>query len=195
MILLFPTLIHEISIKNFRKIKDDIIKRVYLEREKDSDGVIKSNVGGWQSKEMDDGEELIISTIVNSVGEYFTRERILTGSKDLDFTNFWMNINNKDSYNMKHVHGNADLSGVFWIKIPPKSGNIEFDSPFQYDRHNEVENYSPRLKEKCNLFPTYWLNPIEGNIVVFPASLYHRVMHNTTNEDRISIAFNLRFSR
>ncbi len=191
--LLFPTVIHEIPIKNFRKIKDDIIKRVYLERDKDPDGAIKSNVGGWQSQELDDGEELIISTIVNKVGDYFSRERILTGEQGLDFMNFWININNKDSYNMKHIHGNADLSGVFWIKFPPKSGNIQFDSPFAYNRHNEVLNYSSRFKEKCNLYPTYWLEPIEGNVVVFPASLYHRVTQNKTNEDRISIAFNIRF--
>ena len=50
MMLLFPTVIHQIKVDNFKSIKNDLIKFVYWEREEDPHGVNFSNVGGWQSK-------------------------------------------------------------------------------------------------------------------------------------------------
>ena len=49
MKLLFPSVIHELKVKNFKSIKMDLINFVYEEREKDSKGLNFSNMGGWQS--------------------------------------------------------------------------------------------------------------------------------------------------
>ena len=47
MKLLFPTVIHELKVDNFRSIKEDLVKFVYEEREKDPRGLRFSNMGGW----------------------------------------------------------------------------------------------------------------------------------------------------
>ena len=46
---LFPSSIHKLKITDFYECKDELVKDVYQERERDSIGRIVSNVGGWQS--------------------------------------------------------------------------------------------------------------------------------------------------
>ena len=49
MKLLFPSVIHEIWIPDFKQIEDDLVKSVYEERKRDPIGGVNSNRGGWQS--------------------------------------------------------------------------------------------------------------------------------------------------
>ena len=49
MDLLFPTIVHDIKVSSFNEVQDDLIKFSYQQKKKDPKGVIKSNIGGWQS--------------------------------------------------------------------------------------------------------------------------------------------------
>ena len=40
---------------------------------------------------------------------------------------------------------------------------------------------------------TYYFRPMEGRLLIFPSSLEHEVKENKSNEDRISVPFNLTF--
>ena len=48
MKLLFPSVIHEIWIPDFKQIEGDLFESAYEERKKDPVGRKKSNRGGWQ---------------------------------------------------------------------------------------------------------------------------------------------------
>ena len=37
-----------------------------------------------------------------------------------------------------------------------------------------------------------FFNPTEGRMIVFPSYLYHYVQENKSNQDRISVSFNIR---
>ena len=50
------------------------------------------------------------------------------------------------------------------------------------------------IKEKYHLHDTTWFNPQAGSMLIFPADLRHRVERNCSDEDRISIGFNLKCS-
>jgi len=41
---------------------------------------------------------------------------------------------------------------------------------------------------------SYHCYPTEGRIIVFPSHLEHHVQENKSNEDRISVSFNIRLS-
>jgi len=73
------------------------------------------------------------------------------------------------------------LSGILWLKVPEGSGNIKFHDP------NEMNNYC--LIENGNT--CYGFLPKEGVMALFPSFLNHNVDLNMSDEDRISIAFNL----
>ena len=80
----------------------------------------------------------------------------------------WVNINGPGHYNEWHTHYLARV-GVIYLKVPPKSGDIEFRS------YDEV----------------YRITPQAGQFLTFPGSLEHRVLENQSSENRISIAINL----
>ena len=103
----------------------------------------------------------------------------------------WLNINGHNCYNIKHDHPTANLSGVLWIKCPKECGNILFESPVEFQTYTEVKSYTKEFKNSNNYFHTYYFLPIEGRMLVFPSHLQHEVLENKSNEDRISVSFNI----
>ncbi len=190
MRLLFPTVIHEILIPNFKQIEDDLVKSVYEERKRDPTGEFKSNMGGWHSKDLS-YSHVIFKLIMDQVGSYFMKTRILNEGNGLDFDNAWLNINKKGSYNTQHTHPNCDLSGVLWIKTPKDCGTIKFISPTDHSRWKEVESYTKDFQGKIKLHHSWWFEPVPGKMLVFPSNLQHLVDPSKSNKDRISVSFNI----
>ena len=191
MKIIFPTIIHEIYIPTFKQIENDLIKLSYHEKKKDPKGASKSNQHGWQSQPLNPDHEFA-SMIMEAVKNHFATERIYKDGVGLQLLNSWVNISGKHAYNSKHTHPGAHLSGVVWVKIPPNSGRLEFEAPFSFTREKEIENYNEKVKEKYNVYPMIYYNPQPGMMVIFPSDLEHEVMSNKSNEDRISVSFNLK---
>ena len=196
MKLLFPTVIHELKVDNFRSIKKDLVKFVYDEREKDPQGLKFSNMGGWQSKptymyqSYKEYDNILFSTVSKTIKSYFS-DNVM--DKEIIFEGLWMNINKKGDYNSTHDHPNCHMAGAFWINSPEGCGNFECQSPHSYNCGQEINVYTSDFREKTNSYGSYGFLPIEGSIMLFPASLNHRVTLNQSDEDRISSSFNLTF--
>ena len=142
-----------------------------------------SNIGGYQSETSDNFLEI----------PFF--ETIRDGLQDLPefiFLNWWLNINRKGDYNNAHHHPRCHLGGVFWIKTPPNSGNIEFTSSYEFVGFEELEKlYPDEFVEKYNSYRIYYFPPVAGDILIFPSHLQHEVKENKSDEDRISVSFNI----
>ena len=106
----------------------------------------------------------------------------------------WINVNKLGDYNIKHTHPTSDLSGVLWIKASKDCGKIEFQSPVEFQTYTEIESYTEDFKDSNNYYHTYYFSPTEGRMLVFPSHLQHQVRENKSNEDRISVSFNIRLS-
>ena len=102
-----------------------------------------------------------------------------------------MNNNRKGDYNKSHIHPDSHLSGVFWIKCPPDSGHLTFQSPHYFSQYNEVTSYTKEFRDETISHPTYNVFSEEGRMIIFPSSLYHHVEPNKSDEDRISVSFNI----
>ena len=196
MKLLFPTVIHELKVDNFSSIKEDLVKFVYEEREKDPKGLNFSNMGGWQSEptymyqSYQEYDNILFSTVSKTIKSYFS-DNVM--DKEIIFEGLWMNINKKGDYNTAHDHPNCHMAGAFWINSPEGCGNFECQSPHSYNCGQEINVYTSDFREKTNSYGSYGFLPIEGSIMLFPASLNHRVTPNQSDEDRISSSFNLTF--
>lgn len=107
---------------------------------------------------------------------------------DIALTSAWMNINDtRQCMNGEHVHGEV-FSGVFYLSAPEESGKLVLQNP----AINRMWNGCALTSHK-NQFTgeSIRIEPVEGNILLFPSYLSHSVETNNHDEERISISFNL----
>lgn len=98
----------------------------------------------------------------------------------------WMALNQKSSYAVVHSHGDSDLSGVYYFKTNTNDGNLFFETPNKMNKANYCfRHYATNLD----------ITPQVGNIILFPGWLEHGVGTNHTDNDRVSLSFNINFKR
>lgn len=90
----------------------------------------------------------------------------------------WATLAHRGGHAM-HDHPNSAVAGVYYVSVPPGSAPICF-----YDPRN-----LPWLTGDC--LP---LTPKPGLLVLFPPWLRHSVAPSSTDEPRISVAFNVQGS-
>ena len=185
---IFPVPIHIFDVNGFDEIKNELIDYAYNLKEKD-EGVTISNYGGWQSSffAINDESDLLQCFIINCLSEFPTIKKTTDMCIEA-----WININKPGDYNIKHTHPTCDLSGVIWLKAPKDCGNIVFDSPVGFQTYREVNSYRDDFKKENAIFKSYYYTPKEGRIIMFPSYLKHDVKKNISQEDRISVSFNIR---
>lgn len=149
----------------------------------------RSNVGGYQSP-----PNLQQLSKLRPLYEYICK-MASKACEDLDFiqcdiaiTSAWLNINDsRQCMNFEHIHKHV-FSGVFYLNVPERSGNLcisnlainrMWDGSLLAIRKNEY------TAERISI------EPIEGNILLFPSYLPHYVETNDHDEDRISISFEI----
>ncbi len=186
---IFPSVIHQFDVNGFDEIQDELIDCVYKMREKDPVGHTISNRLGWQSScfSIDTEDNELKKFLTNCLAEFPPIKKSVRL-----FVSAWVNINPPEAFNMKHNHPTSDLSGVLWIKSQKNCGNIVFDSPRSFATHQEIECYNEDFKENNNYFHSFSFNPVAGRLIVFPSHLEHHVDFNESQEDRISVSFNIR---
>jgi uncharacterized protein (TIGR02466 family) len=186
---LFPSIVHCIEINDFEKIKKEIVDFAYQEKRINPKGVNKTNKGGWQSEsKYHSFDNIIKSTILNAFESSLS---IFKEYLEYRFTAIWININKKGDCNILHCHPDSHLSGVLWVDTPQESGEFGCDSSCFYDRFREMECYAEHFKKQMYAYNSYYFNPTEGSMLLFPSSLNHYVTENKCRHDRISISFNL----
>lgn len=170
----------------------DIVKDAYTHQKSDT-GVVYSNVGGYQSSAltMKDHVPPTLTKLMRILVEQCQACAKEFGfDRQLGISNYWININKKHHYNKMHIHTSSILSGSYYAATPPQSGGIVF--------HNRPET-SYIVEELIRVggrntsftTTTQVCMPKPGAVVVFPGWLQHSVEENRSDEDRISIAFNL----
>lgn len=188
----FTTSIYRAQIEglDLNKINQEIFKY----QDEHDVNVLKSNRGGWQSLGMDYptpiGQKTIPSTdiIIEKILP-FIREAFLDYglAQEEYWIHYWLNVNRKYDYNVAHTHGDSKMAAVLYTKVPENSGNIIFERTVDLIHDFDIRNE--------NNFGSYFVEPREGSLVVFPAQLRHLVSQNLTNDNddrRVSIAFNIR---
>lgn len=166
-----------------------LIEYAYTQKS-ESDGVVRSNVKGWQSNLLIKPNSEI-TNLVNIVKSNLHDLRNEFGIRDdysFQLNNLWININSKLSFNRPHVHPESTISGVYYVKVPKQSGNIVFNHPSKtqpYHIHNDAIQAPNDINSS-----TWHITPDAGLLILFPSWLEHYVEPNNNEDDRISIAFN-----
>lgn len=103
--------------------------------------------------------------------------------KEIFMAHSWFNITEKDQGQEWHAHTDAIISGTYYYKTTGKEGRIGFQNPVPFTKNNLFPCGGRSLAKQH-------IDVNEGMIVLFPGWLDHQVEVNTTNNDRITIAFN-----
>ena len=100
----------------------------------------------------------------------------------------WGIINPPGSRNNVHTHPNSYLSGVYYLKVPPKCGNLVFLEP-----KPQAEVLSPPkiTDHSIHLAHSVQWEPKENSLIFFPSWLQHEVKINNSKEDRVILSFNI----
>ena len=188
---IFPVPIHQFDVNGFIEIQDELIDYAYNLKKEDK-GVKISNYGGWQSSSfrVENEDDLLHFFLINCLASFPPLKKTVNM-----FVVGWININLPGDFNIKHSHPTSDLSGVFWIKTPNNCGNIQFHSPSSFETFLEIESYTDDFRNSNNYHHAYWLPAKEGRMLIFPSHLEHDVKENLSNEDRISVSFNIQLSK
>ena len=121
-----------------------------------------------------------VSKYLKQVGQAFVPDSVEINSS-------WLNKFGKEQVIGFHEHGYQPnvISGVYYYKYNPGSGDIQFKSsnPFLVTFPHQTEKYSNIVNIEVE----------QGMILLFPNWLMHKVMPNRTNNTRISLAFNAEF--
>lgn len=97
---------------------------------------------------------------------------------------YWVNVNSKDGYNISHTHSGSVVSGVIYLQAAG-TGMIEF----------QPLNYIYKINHPCWFYNgSMQYYPEEGDIILFPSYLLHRVEPNPVDKERVNIAFNVSYA-
>jgi uncharacterized protein (TIGR02466 family) len=135
--------------------------------------------------------ELIKKEFVNYKNKFADEncELILSFPNDLEFTSSWYVKMQQGGHLSPHIHEIGWISGAVYLAMPsPQLNNNE--GAFEYGTHGDDYPIAPPLT--LAQFPTAYVLPKVGDIVLFPSSLFHRTIPFNSNEERICIAFDLK---
>lgn len=131
---------------------------------------------------------------LKEVCDFFVHQEMgVKENVNFEIQNSWINRHQQGEHNTLHWHSNAMLSAVYYIQNEPKAGQILFKrSHLHYNLfHDTVRvDFKDEVQNQYNL-DLFAVEPISGDLVIFPSHVEHMVTHNETNTERYSLAFNL----
>lgn len=103
----------------------------------------------------------------------------------------WLQFNQPNSYFVRHDHYAALVSGCVYLQLPENCGDIMFHSPLETRRMSNT--FFQRMQKEQNdyNFNHVKYSPKVGELILFESWLQHTVEQNMSNENRISIGFNI----
>ena len=128
MHLFFSTPIWTNKIEGYEKVNEMMFNYISNLQKKDPEGVVKSNLNGWHSKnfEMKDNEpKNFIEAIKKNINNAINDMGWNLNTQEVKLSNMWAIINEKGAMNQKHHHSNSDLSAAYYVTAKEGCGNIQ----------------------------------------------------------------------
>lgn len=145
---------------------------------------------GWQSEHtLHEREEFrdLVSCINHAAKSVLQFLRIADDA--FEITGCWANVLAKGAAHRAHSHPNNFLSGVYYVRTYPGTDTINFHDP-----RNQTGIIRPPVVElTAENTDQVVVRVKNGTLLIFPSYLQHSVDANTSEEERISISFNIMF--
>lgn len=190
----FPTLLFERVLPKMESVNAGL-RQALLGREATSEGLRRSNEGGFHSEldffKWQEPEAKELTTVLRAaVKQYWARDqgRDPDSVKLLMHLEGWGMVYRHGDSAKPHVHPNSHVSGVYYIDpgtdAPgrPNSGALSFLDP-----RNRPGMFHTEAWKNAD---TFTLTPKASLLVLFPSWLYHYAHPYSGEGERLAIAFN-----
>lgn len=171
-----------------------VLQSIYYDADWERDIENRSMMGGYQIRnahltELCDQEMRKFMGELTPVIQQYLQSEYVPSTPDaielpriaIDLCAYWINVMPPGAYHRIHTHPNTNLSGVIYLQAPEGSGDLYIPSP-----------YDNGINTVIKTVPDYVLKPEVRQVYLFPSSLPHSVSRNESDEDRVSISFNLK---
>jgi uncharacterized protein (TIGR02466 family) len=184
-----PLWLMDLDEKTRTRLNRDLLKKIHALTEPKP---VLPVGGSWQTdpmlQELSEFEELLGLIRKAAKGAL---DFLQVDYDDFEITSCWANINPTGGKNSSHTHPNNYLSGVYYVAVPKGTGSIDFKDP-----RVQASAFMPPVKQRNALNGNYVSVPVmEGRLVLFPAWLNPEVPVNRGDKERVSISFNIMFTR
>ena len=146
---------------------------------------------GWQSvqslHELDDFRDLVscVHRVVPGILRF-----LRIGCDAYQVTACWATVLARGAAHKMHQHPNNFLSGVYYVRTRPGADTINFHDP-----RNQTGIIRPPVVElTAENTDQIVVRVKDGTMLVFPSYLQHSVDASASEDERISISFNIMFS-
>lgn len=185
----FPRQVGYVKFLDFADWRDNFLRN--LDKLKnDSEGVSRSNRGGWQSDSNANSREYLrpfMGRIDDAVRHTLEKEFLI--NRSIECTGAWANYNYAGDYNSTHTHPWSHISVIMYVSVPEGSGEVHFqDEVYHSLLADKRQNYEESFDK--GLLGRFAVTPEEGLMLVFPSCVEHEVTPGTNQQPRVSVALN-----
>jgi uncharacterized protein (TIGR02466 family) len=187
---MFPTLLWKIRVKP--QLRQEIEAKIIGALEALRRDLPRLEPGrGWQSEqalhERQDFGDLVacVSDATRSVLRF-----LRIGYDVFEITGCWATVLAKGAAHRSHSHPNNFLSGVYYVRTHPGADTINFHDP----RPQASVIRPPVVELTAENTDQVVVKVSDGTLLLFPAYLEHSVDATESEQERISISFNVMFS-
>jgi uncharacterized protein (TIGR02466 family) len=178
-----------VSQYHFRDHTFDMSKLETIEIDNERNGVLFSKVNSWKVGSILDQPDFksIKDFCLHAIEHHITNVEKYS-YEDFWISSSWLNFCQPGGYQENHTHGNSVLSGCFYILADTSHPGLTFKKQridagphliFGETGDNSYKSEEIEFKIKTN------------DLLLFSPQLMHGYNKNTSNETRISIAFNV----
>ncbi len=113
------------------------------------------------------------------------------GEGRLVLEDIWINILPEGGSHSGHIHPHSVISGTTYVAMPEGASAIRFEDP----RSGLLMAAPPRRADAAPDLRTFaYVKPAVGDVLLWESWLRHEVPLNTSEEDRISVSFNYKWT-
>ena len=110
-------------------------------------------------------------------------------NREVSITGCWANVNAPGAAHRMHAHPNNFLSGAYYVQVPDGGNTVNFHDP-----RAQTALIRPPVSELTAYNTDQVVVGVSaGTLLVFPAWLLHSVDANGSDQERISVSFNVMF--
>jgi uncharacterized protein (TIGR02466 family) len=189
VIPMFPTFVWKTQLK--AQFRDALEGKILPTLSSMRLGLKLSPGEAWQSEKMlHEREELgeFVACVHDAAKSILRFLRI--GYDAFEVTGCWANVLAKGAAHRMHSHPNNFLSGAYYVRTQPGADSINFHDP----RAQTGIIRPPVVELTAENTDQVVVQVKNGTLLLFPAYLEHSVDANASEEDRISLSFNIMFS-
>ncbi len=197
----FPLAIYYVDLPEGAAHKDALVQRIRkfmeaaVEKRTSAQAAWTGDVHGVDRIHSDVACAWLTDQVGRHAKEYLRALGHDLSKTDLYIQRSWPVVSQKGQFVSRHAHYTSHVSAVYYVSVP--EGNCGQTRFYNDSRQNEVSmgigsnmtsgysNYNPLN------FQSAVYSPVEGRLLLFPAKQTHDVGANETEEDRISISYDL----